>query len=265
MRATFELPVELGSSVIDAALEGLTRAAEVEVASGNIPPLATSGVRYSRENGETWLTPSRVLQRGSGDCEDLSAWRAAELRVHGADPTARAVVYRSGPRTWHAVVSRDGGQWYEDPSAALGMRSSRGAAWPAIEIGRADCPHCGDAWHATWHIDRARITGYGDSAESAIRADSMVVGDDDIGFVNFGDLLRPVADVVTSAIDAASGRQRAKPAPSPSPSPAPSPAPSPLPRSRTHDVDDPDVLRFAAKIARWLRRERARAIREVMR
>jgi len=63
--------------------------------------------------------PSQTYARGGGDCEDLAAWRAAELRIAG-EP-ARVVVVRSAPGVLHAVVRRANGR-IEDPSRRLGMR-----------------------------------------------------------------------------------------------------------------------------------------------
>jgi hypothetical protein len=126
MRVDLEVPDRLGSYALDAALEGLVGigVAELEdhsLSGHGFPALYTSGVRYAREEGtERWLPPSIVLGLGRGDCEDLAAWRAAELRVTGEDPEARARVIRSGPRTWHAVVERSSGE-LEDPSRELGM------------------------------------------------------------------------------------------------------------------------------------------------
>ncbi len=80
------------------ALEGLTqidewqlrrwlRQAELGLASDVPPPLYTSGVRYKEEapGREDWLDVRRVLEQGHADCEDLAAWRTAELRVAGHD------------------------------------------------------------------------------------------------------------------------------------------------------------------------------------
>ncbi len=84
------------------------------------PGIYRSGVRYRREDdAEEWLTIPEVLRRGVGDCEDLAAWRAAELRVrHGVN--ARAVAKRIRPGLIHIVVAMGDGT-YEDPSHALGM------------------------------------------------------------------------------------------------------------------------------------------------
>jgi hypothetical protein len=86
-------------------------------------PLYTSGVRYAREPGmrDTWKLPSMTAADGYGDCEDLAAWRAAELRLAGV--RAAPVFLPIGrPGNWHAVVRWPNGQ-LEDPSAVLGMRT----------------------------------------------------------------------------------------------------------------------------------------------
>lgn len=88
------------------------------------PKLYESGVRYQREQGgkEVWLTIPQVLRAGFGDCEDLAAWRTAELIVGGVP--AKAEVIRTGPRVFHAVVRLPDGQIL-DPSIKLGMKRPR--------------------------------------------------------------------------------------------------------------------------------------------
>lgn len=140
MEARLHIPEVLSYAGFDAALRGLQGIAEEEIRQGFVPPLYDSGVRYQREplGQEHWLSPSGVLGRGLGDCEDLAAWRAGELVVTGEDPNARAVVVQTGPRTWHAVVEREDGS-FEDPSAALGMGRAAGIAAPVaftLEPGR---------------------------------------------------------------------------------------------------------------------------------
>jgi len=100
----------------------------------DIPPLYGSGVRYAPEpqGREDWDPADVVHDRGWGDCEDLAAWRAAELRMAGED--ARADCYPSrvradGSRVWHAVVVREDGT-VEDPSLILGMGRHRGILAP---------------------------------------------------------------------------------------------------------------------------------------
>ena len=106
------LEIHVRQSVTD-----IYRAAERNRA---LPFLYRSGVRYMRNDPqERWQLPSETLRRGGGDCEDLAAWRAAELRIAG-EP-ARVVVTRSAPGVLHAVVRRADGT-IEDPSRRLGMR-----------------------------------------------------------------------------------------------------------------------------------------------
>jgi hypothetical protein len=76
-----------------------------------------------------------VLGRGWGDCDDLAPWHAASLRVTGEDPEAKAIVKRSGPQRWHAVVQRGDGS-IDDPSREAGMgqhgRGVMGAKLPLM-------------------------------------------------------------------------------------------------------------------------------------
>lgn len=108
----------------DAALEGLTAENEWLMRSGPLPPLYASGVRYETEKQEMFRHAAMVAASGVGDCEDLAAYRAAELRVTGEDPDACVHTYVSGPRRLHAVVRRGDGS-IEDPSLVLGMQPGR--------------------------------------------------------------------------------------------------------------------------------------------
>jgi hypothetical protein len=78
--------------------------------------------RYVREapGREVWKHAKLVADTGTGDCEDLACYRAAELRVREGEP-ARVDVIRTGARTLHAVVRRDDGA-IEDVAKALGMK-----------------------------------------------------------------------------------------------------------------------------------------------
>jgi len=100
----------------------------------DIPPLYAANVRYKPEppTREDWDTADVVFGRGHGDCEDLAAWRAAELREAGEDADADCYVSRvrpDGRRIWHAIVRREDGT-IEDPSLELGMRRHRGIRQP---------------------------------------------------------------------------------------------------------------------------------------
>lgn len=78
------------------------------------PALYESGVRYRAEKvgEEDFLLIPEVRAQGHADCEDLAAWRAAEV---GGIPVA--VRTRKG---YHVVVRMPDGS-YEDPSRRLGM------------------------------------------------------------------------------------------------------------------------------------------------
>lgn len=120
MKVSFNIPAS--RATLAAALEGLTATNYcLLVKSKRAPSLYGSGVRYRREprGREHWQTVPEVLRAGYGDCEDLAAYRAAELRVAGIP--ARADVIRTGPKTFHAVVMYPDGS-IEDPSRKLGMK-----------------------------------------------------------------------------------------------------------------------------------------------
>jgi len=105
------------------ALEALVYRARKQIRRGGVPPLFESGVRYRRERGANhWRTPKEVLAAGNGDCEDLAAWRVAELRESGADRKAYCMIRHGGrPGLWHILVRRGDGR-VEDPSKVLGMK-----------------------------------------------------------------------------------------------------------------------------------------------
>lgn len=120
MRVGWTVPAS--AATLTAALQGLTALDYVLLGRGSYPQLYRSGVRYQRERlggPEDWQNVAEIFRRGTADCEDLAAARAAELRRLGVP--ARAVVIRVGPRQFHAVVDRGDGS-YEDPSRRLGMR-----------------------------------------------------------------------------------------------------------------------------------------------
>lgn len=97
----------------------ITKAAERGV---DLPALYDSGVVYRREPpGQEWWESAHdvlsfVTQR-SGDCEDLAAYRAAELRYfEGVDAFVRVIRTKRG--TFHAIVEYPDGT-REDPSREL--------------------------------------------------------------------------------------------------------------------------------------------------
>lgn len=130
MRIRLAVPDELDDqdrkAALDAALESVVRSNTPMIRSGKVPTAATaikSGkVEWQPEppGDEHFDLPSTMLKRGWGDCDDLAPWHAASLRASGKDPGATAIVRKSGPQRWHAVVRRSDGS-IEDPSKAAGM------------------------------------------------------------------------------------------------------------------------------------------------
>lgn len=139
MRIRLAVPPDLDpqdqAAALDAALEAVTRANERDVERRRVPTfaraLAAGRVRWRPEPpGDEHFDGARtVWSRGWGDCDDLAPWHAASLRVTGQDPAARAIVRRSGPRRWHAIVRRGDGS-IADPSEAAGMRTAVVGAHP---------------------------------------------------------------------------------------------------------------------------------------
>lgn len=124
MRARLHLP--RGPVYYASALEGLTRVnEEIYRRDPRLPSVYDTrvNVRYDgTDPNEDWLNVREVIRMRRGDCEDLAAARAAELRVRFNDPQARVHVYRSAPKMTHAVVLRGDGVT-EDPARRLGMGS----------------------------------------------------------------------------------------------------------------------------------------------
>lgn len=90
------------------------------------PLLFTSGVRYEQEPPglEDWQDIPTCLKMGACDCEDLAAWRVAELRVRFGIPARPRIIPQWLPAEerydYHIDVWTPAG--YEDPSARLGMK-----------------------------------------------------------------------------------------------------------------------------------------------
>lgn len=112
---------------LEAVAEGLVLLDEFYLAHADergieLPPLYQSGIVYRREpRGREWWESAAdllgIVADRSGDCEDLAAFRAAELRYFdGEDAIVRVV--RTARGTFHAVVERGDGE-IEDPSRIL--------------------------------------------------------------------------------------------------------------------------------------------------
>lgn len=88
----------------------------------NTPALYRSGVRYEREPGtEIWKAIPKLYSDQRGDCEDLAAARAGELRVKGIAAKPYLKYGRVGGLSlYHVQVQWPDGH-IEDPSAILGM------------------------------------------------------------------------------------------------------------------------------------------------
>jgi len=79
------------------------------------------------ESREHWQDVMETRERGTGDCEDLAADRAAELRVRykiRANAIFKERLMPNGTRMFHIVVQYPDGT-IEDPSKILGMGGSR--------------------------------------------------------------------------------------------------------------------------------------------
>lgn len=158
MRIRIAVPDKyIDDPTIDAALEAVTRANERMIREGAAPLLSDvlrkGAVRWQPEppGDEHFDLASVVARRGWGDCDDLAPWDAAEQRATGRDPGARAVVRKSGPNRWHAIVRGSNGT-VRDPSRAAGMGRT-GVSGDFAVIGAAHLP----LLPATAHL-RATLT-----------------------------------------------------------------------------------------------------------
>lgn len=142
MRVNVAIPeAHVDAPVLNAALEATTRLNESMLKSGEIPTFETGrkyGIRWRPEppGGEYFDHAKLVMGRKWGDCDDLAPWHAASLRHSGEDKRAKAIVTKSGPKRWHAVVRRGDGT-IDDPSKRAGMGPGvkpghRGATLPLM-------------------------------------------------------------------------------------------------------------------------------------
>lgn len=115
-------------------LEGIVRMNQLQI-RGGVPGIVAAllphvggerRIRYIRHDPlERWQTIRGIWRRGGGDCEDLAAAVAAELReVAPGRLRADAVIYRVRPGLAHVIVrtqDRLGRVEYLDPSRWGGM------------------------------------------------------------------------------------------------------------------------------------------------
>lgn len=246
MRTTINVPASMGLRFTEAALEGLARLATEDHASKPLPPLYRSGIRYQPERGtENWLLPSEALLAGVADCEDLSAYRVGELRASGVDPEARIVVEQTGPRTLHAVVRRGDGS-IEDPSRALGM-GRPSTPLPRLVVGVEG----GQTWAELARRSKRGTIHVGPSLGEAL--DGATELGSELGFLPVLDTVARAAQGALSAVvpgldpraQAQVARQTAA-----------------TMSQQGLDVSPGEVLALAAQLARVVRAEAQRQVRE---
>ena len=134
-------PANLQRPILECLFEGWTKINCAWLASHpTAPRLYTSGVIYRRETPEVWKDIPSILEDGCDDCEGLSCWLAAELRVRDNITNARVVLIeqptRLQRRLWHAVVKDPTGRTW-DPSRRLGMGGPNDR--PPTRRGRVKC------------------------------------------------------------------------------------------------------------------------------
>jgi hypothetical protein len=139
MRVNVAIPEsEVSAPILNSALESVTRLNESMLKQGKIPTFEDGlkeGIKWKPEppGEEHFDHAGTVLRRKWGDCDDLAPWQAASLRVTGEDPNATAIVRRSGPKRWHAIVRRGDGS-IDDPSRAAGMGQPTGVVGASLPI-----------------------------------------------------------------------------------------------------------------------------------
>lgn len=120
-----DLPVQLRVALAREYLGALVRTDELLLAYKMVPPLYQSRVRYRQEpegqGHEEFADALTCFRRGWGDCDDLAAWRCADLIRSGVPATlafrAHAVA-RGERRVVHCIVRLPSGD-LEDPSKRM--------------------------------------------------------------------------------------------------------------------------------------------------
>jgi len=140
MRINVAVPeAHVSRPVLDAALEATTRLNEAMIKAGDVPLFdqVRDQIRWKPEppGQEHFDHAGIVLGRKWGDCDDMAPFAAASMRATGEDPGAKAIVKRSGPQRWHAVVQRSDGT-IRDPSRETGMGQTNGVLGSALPLMR---------------------------------------------------------------------------------------------------------------------------------
>lgn len=138
MRVNVAIPeAHVSAPILNAALEATTRLNEALIKSGEVPLFdAVKGrIRWKPEPpGQEHFDHAKVvLGRGWGDCDDMAPFAAASMRASGEDRGAKAVVKKSGPTRWHAIVQRSDGS-FRDPSRETGMGQTNGVLGAALPL-----------------------------------------------------------------------------------------------------------------------------------
>jgi hypothetical protein len=98
---------------------------------GPLPSLYSMDVVYKKEpaSSEKWLDVPKIISKKVADCEDLAAYRAAELSLKGA--YSYPDIFPSGSG-YHVIVRTPMGNGIdriEDPSKKLGMKGPVPVIW----------------------------------------------------------------------------------------------------------------------------------------
>jgi len=138
MRINVAVPeAHVSRPVLDAALEAVTRVNEAMIKAGDVPLFdeVRDHIRWKPEppGQEHFDHAGIVLGRKNGDCDDMAPYAAASMRATGEDPGAKAIVKRSGPQRWHAVVQRSDGT-IRDPSRETGMGQTNGVLGSSLPL-----------------------------------------------------------------------------------------------------------------------------------
>jgi hypothetical protein len=135
LRSFNELPQDARAAGIARIVDALARIDQAWLAlHPEVPSLYESGVRYKERGlglcGDDWRDIPEILKEGgSAVCEDLTAWRIAELREAGENvqPVISTTEVSKDLVVYHVRVLRANGQ-IEDPSLILGMQPRMMAA-----------------------------------------------------------------------------------------------------------------------------------------
>jgi len=135
MRIVLTVPPGLPpATTVEMARHALQAAVAINrgiMAMQHVPRLYEAGLVFRREPNalikkgiEQFDNCLQVLERGGGDCDDLVAYRVAELQHLGETGADLKIIWPKGTRRYHAQVRREDGT-YEDPSRVLLLRELR--------------------------------------------------------------------------------------------------------------------------------------------